>query len=279
MTYLAEAPMKGGSAASTQPFTDIPTLSDEDGLVVARGELVYAVLNLYPYNPGHLMVVPYRRVSELEDLTDEESAELMAFTQKAIRVIKAVSRPHGFNVGLNLGTVGGRLAGRASAHARGAAVGRRRELHHDHRRLQGRSRSCCATPASCWPRNGRSSRERLLPDDPRGLRETHPRRWPRPRCAPGFTPDSVTIIGTAGAVIAALTLFPIGQLCWGAFAVCVFVLADMLDGAMARQRGGGTRFGAVLDATCDRISDGAVFCGLLWWAAFGLRSTPLVVAT
>ena len=58
-----------------------------------------------------------------------------------------------------------------------------------------------------------------------------------------------------------------------------FVLADMLDGAMARQRGGGTRFGAVLDATCDRISDGAVFCGLLWWAAFGLHSSSLVVAT
>ena len=107
MNYLAEAPMKGGSAASTQPFTDIPTLNDEDGLVVARGELVYVVLNLYPYNPGHSMVVPYRRVSELEDLSTEESSELMAFTQKVIRVIKAVSRPHGFNVGLNLGKVAG----------------------------------------------------------------------------------------------------------------------------------------------------------------------------
>ena len=94
----------------------------------------------------------------------------------------------------------------------------------------------------------------------------------------GLTPDSITIIGTAGTVIAALTLFPIGQLWWGSFAVFIFVLADMLDGAMARQRGGGTRFGAVLDATCDRIGDGAVFCGLLWWAAFGLRSTSLVVA-
>ncbi len=94
----------------------------------------------------------------------------------------------------------------------------------------------------------------------------------------GLTPDSITIIGTAGTVIAALTLFPVGQLWWGAFAVFIFVLADMLDGAMARQRGGGTRFGAVLDATCDRIADGAVFCGLLWWAAFGLRSTSLVVA-
>ena len=95
----------------------------------------------------------------------------------------------------------------------------------------------------------------------------------------GFTPDSITILGTAGSVLGALTLFPIGQLWWGAVAVCFFVLADMLDGAMARQRGGGTRFGAVLDATCDRISDGAIFCGLLWWAAFGMQNAPLVVAT
>lgn len=110
MNYIAEA-KTDGEAAPSEPFTDIPTMSDVDGLVVARGELVYAVLNLYPYNPGHLMVVPYRRVSELEDLTDAESAELMAFAQRAIRVIKTVSKPHGFNVGLNLGhSAGGSLA-------------------------------------------------------------------------------------------------------------------------------------------------------------------------
>jgi ATP adenylyltransferase len=117
MTYLAEAPTKRDNGKTEQPFTDIPHLADEDGLVVARGELVYAVLNLYPYNPGHLMVVPYRRVSELEDLTDPESAELMSFIQKAIRVIKNVSRPHGFNVGLNLGTsAGGSLAEHLHVH-------------------------------------------------------------------------------------------------------------------------------------------------------------------
>ena len=112
MSYILDVPaQKSGSAGSSQPFTDIPTLPDEDGLVVARGELVYVVLNLYPYNPGHLMVVPYRQVSELEDLTTGESTELMAFTQKAIRVVKSVSSPDGFNVGLNLGTsAGGSLA-------------------------------------------------------------------------------------------------------------------------------------------------------------------------
>ena len=94
----------------------------------------------------------------------------------------------------------------------------------------------------------------------------------------GLTPDMVTIIGTAGSVLAALILFPVGYLFVGWLVIWFFVLADMLDGAMARERGGGTRFGAVLDATCDRISDGAVFCGLMWWAAFGLRSASLVVA-
>ncbi len=117
MSYLAEGPLKQDHSNRDQPFTDIPQLSDEDGLVVARGVLVYAVLNLYPYNPGHLMVVPYRRVSELEELTDKETAELMAFVQKAIRVIKNVSRPHGFNVGLNLGaSAGGSLAEHLHVH-------------------------------------------------------------------------------------------------------------------------------------------------------------------
>ncbi len=103
--------------AAGHPFIEIPKMSDEDGLVVARGEWVYAVLNLYPYNPGHMMVVPYRRVANLEDLTVQESTELMAFTQQAIRVMKRVSRPEGFNVGLNLGGVaGGSLADHLHQH-------------------------------------------------------------------------------------------------------------------------------------------------------------------
>ncbi|BAH55105.1 HIT family protein [Rhodococcus sp. NPDC057014] len=109
MSYIAETPKSRDTP--NEPFIDIPKMDDEDGLIVARGEHVYAVLNLYPYNPGHLMVVPYRKVAALEDLTEEESAELMSFTQQALRVIKRVSRPDGFNVGLNLGAAaGGSLA-------------------------------------------------------------------------------------------------------------------------------------------------------------------------
>lgn len=93
------------------PFVAAPQGSDEDGLIVARGETVYALLNLYPYNSGHLMVVPYRKVAELENLTDQESRELMEFAQKAVRTLKAVSHPEAINVGLNLGKASGGSVG------------------------------------------------------------------------------------------------------------------------------------------------------------------------
>ena len=73
------------------PFCLIPKMSDEDGLIVARGTTVYAVLNLYPYNAGHLMLVPYRHVPDYTDLTADEVAELGAFTQTAMRVVRGVS--------------------------------------------------------------------------------------------------------------------------------------------------------------------------------------------
>lgn len=93
------------------PFIEIPKMSDEDGLIVARGELVYAVLNLFPYNSGHLMVVPYREEANLENLTLQESSELMLFAQTAIRVLKKVSRPDAVNVGFNLGKASGGSVG------------------------------------------------------------------------------------------------------------------------------------------------------------------------
>lgn len=95
----------------------------------------------------------------------------------------------------------------------------------------------------------------------------------------GLTADIVTAVGTVGTVAGALILFPRGQLFAGTLVVWFFVHFDMLDGAMARRCGGGSAFGAVLDATCDRISDGAVFCGLAWWAAFGVNQPSLVAAT
>jgi CDP-diacylglycerol--glycerol-3-phosphate 3-phosphatidyltransferase len=81
----------------------------------------------------------------------------------------------------------------------------------------------------------------------------------------GVRPDLITVIGTIGTVASALWFFPRGQLLVGTLAVTVFVLLDLLDGAVARARGAGTPWGTVLDATCDRISDGALFAGLTWW--------------
>ncbi|MCR6489226.1 HIT domain-containing protein [Amycolatopsis sp. OK19-0408] len=89
------------------PFCRIPSLDDKTGLIVARGESVFAVLNLYPYNPGHLMVVPYRHVADYTELTVEETREVAEFTQHAMKVIRAVSGAHGFNIGLNQGVIAG----------------------------------------------------------------------------------------------------------------------------------------------------------------------------
>lgn len=82
-------------------------MSDERGLIVARGELVYAVLNLYPYNPGHLMIVPYRHLPDYPELTADETVELGEFTQRAIRAMRAAAKPPGFNIGMNQGAAGG----------------------------------------------------------------------------------------------------------------------------------------------------------------------------
>jgi ATP adenylyltransferase len=96
-----------GDKSGECPFCRVPSLSDEDGLVLRRGSTCYAVLNLYPYNPGHLMLVPYRHVADYADLTAEETAEIAMLTQQALRALRAASGPQGFNVGLNLGGVAG----------------------------------------------------------------------------------------------------------------------------------------------------------------------------
>jgi ATP adenylyltransferase len=89
------------------PFCHIQTLSDAEGLIVARGDLVYAVLNLYPYNSGHLLICPNRHVADYPEIDEAETAELASFTKTAMTVLRAVSGAHGFNVGMNLGNVAG----------------------------------------------------------------------------------------------------------------------------------------------------------------------------
>ncbi len=85
----------------------------------------------------------------------------------------------------------------------------------------------------------------------------------------GVSPDAVTVAGTVGVTAGALLLLARGQFLVGTIVVTLFVLTDMLDGVMARERGGTSRFGAWLDSTCDRVADGAVFAALAWWFSGG----------
>jgi ATP adenylyltransferase len=82
-------------------------LPDEETHVVWRGDEVFAILNAYPYTSGHLLVMPYREVPELEDLTPSESAELWEATRAAVAAVRAAYAPQGINVGINLGEVAG----------------------------------------------------------------------------------------------------------------------------------------------------------------------------
>jgi ATP adenylyltransferase len=106
MAYVA-GDRPSPSAGDGCPFCAAPGKSDADGLVVHRGEHCYVVLNLFPYNPGHLLVCPYRHVSLYVDLTEEETAEFTALTKAAIRALEAASRPMGYNLGMNQGEVAG----------------------------------------------------------------------------------------------------------------------------------------------------------------------------
>ena len=109
LAYIQGENKPAGETSEGCPFCGLldSGLPDDETLIVARDELVFAILNLYPYNPGHLMVLPYRHVADYTDLTVEETAAVAAFTQQAMRVIRGVSAPHGFNIGLNQGPVAG----------------------------------------------------------------------------------------------------------------------------------------------------------------------------
>jgi ATP adenylyltransferase len=89
-------------------FCDKAALGDDEAAyIVARGDLSFVMLNAYPYNPGHLMVAPFRHVGELEELGEEELADASRLLQRSIRALKEASGPHGFNLGMNLGRVAG----------------------------------------------------------------------------------------------------------------------------------------------------------------------------
>jgi ATP adenylyltransferase len=104
----AGLPAEGGSVfARILRAIEAGDLSDETAFVVHRGEHAFAVLNAYPYGSGHLLVMPYREVGDLESLSTEESADVWRLINQAVLAIKVAYRPEGVNVGFNLGRAAG----------------------------------------------------------------------------------------------------------------------------------------------------------------------------
>ena len=89
------------------PFCLAPQGSDEDGLIVFRGDTCFVLMNLYPYNSGHMLVCTYRHVASYEDTTLEETAEMAALSKRGMEVLRKVSRAQGFNLGMNQGELAG----------------------------------------------------------------------------------------------------------------------------------------------------------------------------
>lgn len=89
------------------PFCRAPELEDDQALIVARGVHAYVLLNLYPYNSGHLLVCPYRHIAKYDEANADEVAEIGALTQTAMRVLTATSSCQGFNIGMNQGHIAG----------------------------------------------------------------------------------------------------------------------------------------------------------------------------
>ena len=118
MDYI-EAPRY--PAAMKRPFSELPALGDDRAaLIVHRSALSYLVLNRYPYNPGHLLAVPFREVVEIEELSKAERADLMEEILMAQRLLTAAMKPDGVNIGFNLGSA----AGGSIAHLHGHIVPR-----------------------------------------------------------------------------------------------------------------------------------------------------------
>ena len=104
MEYIEAPRMPGGK----RPFTELPQLGDDRAaLILHRTRHSYLMLNRFPYNPGHVLAIPYREVADIEDLNPEEAADLFQIITLAKRTLRIALNPDGFNIGFNLGSAAG----------------------------------------------------------------------------------------------------------------------------------------------------------------------------
>ena len=218
MAYIHGESKPASNEPRDCPFCAAPARSDDEGLIVHRGDTCYVVLNLFPYNPGHLLVCPYRHVADFTDLTDTEryeSADLVA--QYAGATAPRVRR---FNLGMNQGA--GR-AGSLHAHQRRAPLGGTRTSF----RSSARPKHC---PTARDHREGLASEwKEWFSVAGRGVQ--HPVHADRPRSfGSGSRASSRHRTATT---ITALVCSP-GHLVVGSLVLGVLVLTDSIDGIMAR---------------------------------------------
>lgn len=117
MAYIDGESKPSDSSSEECPFCQVIDHDDEEGLIVHRGSDAYVVLNLYPYSPGHVLICPYRHIADWTETTDAERAEIGALTVTAMNVLRSVSHPAGFNLGINQGDVAGAgIAGHLHQH-------------------------------------------------------------------------------------------------------------------------------------------------------------------
>ena len=103
MTYIKQAKKNKGCLFCKK----LKEAKDEENYILVRSKLAFVMLNIFPYNSGHLMIVPIRHVGEVEDLKTKESREMISLLQKSIKAIKRAYQPEGFNIGMNLGRTAG----------------------------------------------------------------------------------------------------------------------------------------------------------------------------
>ena len=102
-SYIKDTQKRGGNV-----FSEIAQSSDDEAnFVLTRGKSCFAVLNIYPYNTGHLMIIPYKLTGDLDDLSDDETLEMLTMLKRLKTALTAAFNPQGYNVGLNIGAVAG----------------------------------------------------------------------------------------------------------------------------------------------------------------------------
>src|SRR5437868_5903346 len=103
MRYIEKADETEGCIFCAKP----PELTDQENLILLRGEHAFVMMNAFPYSNGHLMVAPYQHTADLDHLSDPEMLDLFALTRRGVNLLKAAFKPDGFNIGINMGRIAG----------------------------------------------------------------------------------------------------------------------------------------------------------------------------